>query len=164
MLSLNQKAFTLVELMIVVAIVSILTSIAYPRYKNFVRRAREGATKANLGAIRSALTIYYSDNDGIFPARVAGAQTGIEIMPFVGMHPSEYLDAIPPCTEDCTDYGLHKPNSYNVVGVNGMEANGTNNGGWAYFSPFSATAATSVCRISVNCSDADYRNENISSW
>jgi prepilin-type N-terminal cleavage/methylation domain-containing protein len=160
----DQKAFTLIELMIVVAILSILTGIAIPKYKNFVRKAREGATKGNLGAIRSALTIYYSDTDGLFPSRVAGAFTGLEVMPFVGMNPSEYLDAIPLCTEDCQNYSSHRVNGYAVEGVNGMGKTGSEVGGWAYFCPFNITEATSVCRVSVNCGDLDSRGEYISYW
>jgi general secretion pathway protein G len=61
------KAFTLIELMIVVSIVGILASIAIPKFANLVRRAQEGRTKGNLGNIRSAISIYYSDMEGQFP-------------------------------------------------------------------------------------------------
>src|ERR1051325_4509887 len=55
------RGFTLIELMIVVAILSILASIAIPRFANLVRKTREATTKGNLGAIRSAISVYYAD-------------------------------------------------------------------------------------------------------
>ena len=61
------KGFTLIELMIVVAIIGILAAIAIPKFAELLRKSNEGATKGNLGAIRSALTIYYSDTEGVYP-------------------------------------------------------------------------------------------------
>ncbi len=68
----NNKGFTLIELMIVVAIIGILAAVAMPRFANLIRKSNEGATKGKLGAIRSALSIYYADNEGLWPATLAG--------------------------------------------------------------------------------------------
>jgi prepilin-type N-terminal cleavage/methylation domain-containing protein len=59
--------FTLIELMLVSAIIGLLASIAIPKYSSFVIRAKEASIRAHLGAFRSAITIYYADNEGIFP-------------------------------------------------------------------------------------------------
>jgi prepilin-type N-terminal cleavage/methylation domain-containing protein len=59
--------FTLIELMIVVAIIGILAAIAIPKFADLIRKSNEGATKGNLGAIRSALSIYYGDMEGQYP-------------------------------------------------------------------------------------------------
>ena len=64
----NQKGFTLVELMIVVAIIGILAAIAIPKFANMLEKSREGATKGNLSAINSGIALYVSDNQGITPA------------------------------------------------------------------------------------------------
>lgn len=63
----SRKGFTLIELMIVVAIIGILAAIAIPQFANMVTKSQEGATKGNLGTIRSALSIYYGDTEGFYP-------------------------------------------------------------------------------------------------
>lgn len=59
--------FTLIELMIVVAIIGILAAIAVPKFADLISKSREGSTKANLASVRSALKIYYADTEGIYP-------------------------------------------------------------------------------------------------
>jgi len=54
----NTNGFTLIELMIVVAIVGILASIAIPNYFNYVAKAQQAEAKANLGAIYVSMLAY----------------------------------------------------------------------------------------------------------
>ena len=67
MIRLKSKGFTLIELMIVVAIIGILAAIAIPRFAQMLEKSREGSTKGNLGALKSAASIYYGDWQGIWP-------------------------------------------------------------------------------------------------
>ncbi len=71
----KRKGFTLIELMIVVAIIGILAAIAIPKFAQMLEKSREGATKGNLAAIRSAVTIYYSEKEGTFPGDLTTAFT-----------------------------------------------------------------------------------------
>ncbi len=68
MIRLKSKGFTLIELMIVVAIIGILAAIAIPRFAQMLEKSKEGATKGNIGAIKSATEIYYGNWQGIWPS------------------------------------------------------------------------------------------------
>ena len=57
----NKRGFTLVELMIVVAILGILASIAVPLYRGYIKTARKSEAKANLEAIRLLEEQYFAD-------------------------------------------------------------------------------------------------------
>lgn len=63
----NKNGFTLIELMIVVAIIGILAAVAIPKFANLIRKSSEGQVKGNLGALKSAISIYYADMEGNYP-------------------------------------------------------------------------------------------------
>ena len=54
--------FTLMELMIVVAIIAILSTLAMPSYKDYITRGRIGEATSNLAAWRVRMEQYYQDN------------------------------------------------------------------------------------------------------
>jgi prepilin-type N-terminal cleavage/methylation domain-containing protein len=56
------KGFTLIELMIVVAIISIITAIAIPAYNGYISTAKDVAVRANADPLRLALEDYFLDN------------------------------------------------------------------------------------------------------
>ena len=67
------EGFTLIELMIVVAIVGILAMIAIPKMADLIRKGNEAATSGAMGAVRSSIHIYFLDNDEVYP-------TNLEVM------------------------------------------------------------------------------------
>ncbi len=86
MKTLTKRGFTLIELMIVVAIIGILAAIAIPKFSQLITKGNEANTKGNLGAIRSALSIYYGDTEGSYPA--TSDLTGLTIN-------TKYMTSIP---------------------------------------------------------------------
>ena len=62
----KQKGFTLIELMIVVAIIGILAAIAIPQYNKYVARTQVAEAFTLLGPVKQALTLYHQET-GDFP-------------------------------------------------------------------------------------------------
>jgi type IV pilus assembly protein PilA len=59
----NRKGFTLIELMIVVAIIGILAAIAIPNFLKFQAKSKQSEAKTNLKAIFTAETSYFGENN-----------------------------------------------------------------------------------------------------
>ena len=59
----KETGFTLIELMIVVAIIGILAAIAIPNFMNYQCKAKQSEAKSNLGNIRTAEEAYYAEKN-----------------------------------------------------------------------------------------------------
>ncbi|HZX79751.1 MAG TPA: pilin [Lysobacter sp.] len=68
----KQQGFTLIELMIVVAIIAILAAIALPAYQDYVARSQVSEAMSLASGAKTAVTEYYADK-GAWPANNAAA-------------------------------------------------------------------------------------------
>ena len=72
MIKSKSKGFSLIELMIVVAIIAILAAIAIPNFMKFSMKAKTSEATTNLAAIRTSQESYRSENDVYLPCGPCG--------------------------------------------------------------------------------------------
>ncbi|GAA0857990.1 type IV pilin protein [Aliiglaciecola litoralis] len=74
--NLKAKGFTLIELMIVIAIIGIVTSIAYPSYQGFLKSSNRSAAQADLMALAAAMERHKAANYSYKGAAESNSNTG----------------------------------------------------------------------------------------
>jgi type IV pilus assembly protein PilA len=82
----KQQGFTLIELMIVVAIIGILAAVAIPSYQDYTARAQVSEAMSLASQYKTALTEYWADRAD-FPA-------GLTLAEFSGTQKGKYVDNI----------------------------------------------------------------------
>jgi general secretion pathway protein G len=162
--------------MIVVSIIGILASIAIPKFADMLRKSKEGTLKGNLGAIRSALAIYYADMEGWYPSNCAmgcasAAQyTSPSALPSLTTN-NKYLASIP--LPSVPDYHLPATSWVGGIEQDVVLAPGSSiaafpyweiNGGgiWTYFS--SPSNQASWGQVFVGCTHTDTKGTQWSSY
>lgn len=112
-----QRGFTLVELLVVLAILAFLLSVAVPRYFGSLERSKETVLKENLFRMRESLDRYFSDN-GRYPDRIED---------LVARH---YLRAAPvdPLTESATTWIIVPPKELDHGSVYDIRSGAPGNG------------------------------------
>ena len=144
----TKRGFTLIELMIVVAIIGILAAIAIPKFSNLITKSNEANTKGNLGAIRSALSIYYGDMEGWYPGDTLATLTTN----------SKYMSNVPISKlPSVTALNPGHPDSSAVTGATGN----SDAGGWVYDN---TSTDVNWGRVLVACTHSDTKGSQWTSY
>jgi len=126
----DNKGFTLLELMIVIAIIGILATLAQPMFKTAVLKAKEASLKEDLFNLRNCIDQYFGDN-GKYPDSLGnlvdkGYMRAIPTDPFTGN--SDWTE-VPP---DTTNADPNNPGESGGIGDVRSKATGTGLNGKAY--------------------------------
>ena len=151
----DERGFTLIELMIVVAIIAILAGILIPNFVNARSQAQTAACESNLRSIATALELYYADNQ-VYPT-ASGAPVQPSLLTANGV---AYLNNTPkdPAAQSGTaTYALTtvqasagSPASYTIV------CPGIHTGSTLAKIPLAGGASGSVCGANCAATKVEY--------
>ncbi|MEZ4282399.1 MAG: prepilin-type N-terminal cleavage/methylation domain-containing protein [Myxococcota bacterium] len=154
----SKKGFTLIELMIVVAIIGILAAIAIPNFLRFQLKSKSSEGKVNIAAIRTAEESYLAEF-GQYVAAQAIPTTGIP-------GPTKALFTVPTAGQDFDQLGwapegnvffqyavaVGSPSSYAISAAADIDDDTTNQA-WGYVKPANDTT-TPATPVHAECAAA----------
>ena len=140
----SKKGFTLIELMVVVAIIGVLVLLGLRAYSSQKERAANSIVKANAATIQTMLVGYMGDHDiladgtGIEAALGVETLTQIEMMinPYSEGHTVYHIDAGGSSNFDATSDLLQGRVSVNCVSLNTLLINARGKQGEIIMTPF----------------------------
>ena len=102
----SSRGFTMVEMLIVVALIGIVAAMALPSYRNAGLKAREAVLREDLWVMRDIIDQYYSDHgkypDSLETLREAGYVRAIPVDPITGSRES-WITETEPLGEDAPE-------------------------------------------------------------
>ena len=109
----RQSGFTLIELMVTVAIVAILAGIAIPSYSIYITRSKIAEATSNLLAMRTKMELYFQDNRSFVGACAPGTVAPLPA-PAVAGQPAGTLKYF---TISCPTLADGPPQAYTIQAV-----------------------------------------------
>jgi general secretion pathway protein G len=110
------RGFTVIELMVVLAVIGLLMGVVVPRYFQHIDRAKESTLKHNLFVLRDAIDKYFADN-GKYPESL------------VALADAKYIRAVPedPITQRKDGWTLVAPTNKDLDGVYDVKSSAPGN-------------------------------------
>ncbi|MFO8058317.1 MAG: prepilin-type N-terminal cleavage/methylation domain-containing protein [bacterium] len=144
----NRKGFTLIELMIVVAIIGILAALAIPDFMKMLAKSKQSEAKTNLGSIFNLMTAYHGEHS-----------TYADTFNLIGFAPEGenlYTYRLSAAATDCTPDQL---STENCSQIQTHESKGNNNqcdASSQNAGPADVTQTTFVCFACGNVDNDDF--------
>lgn len=104
---LNNEGFTLLEVMIVIAIVAALVGISVPITRAMVAKSKESVCLGNLRQIGMAIELYVRDNSGVLPNLAIGRDDKTSDIPVLETVLIQYVESeeVFRCPADYEEFG-----------------------------------------------------------
>jgi len=135
----NRGGFAWWELAVILLVTGFLAGITIPKFRNFIVRSKEAATKGGLASLRSAVNVYYRDNGNVYPTDTLQSLT----------KDRKYIPEIPLVQLPGTGH----PDSNVVRPAQKI----SDEGGWIYYND--RTSLADWGRVVINCSHYDSKKE-----
>ncbi len=121
------RAFTLIEILVVVVILGILAAVVTPQFASATTDAKKGATADQLDKIRNALAVYYVRNDSKYPPITSGLPADGAWGPL--LDGDKYLRGAP---NNMYVAGVNQSNGSKVILRDSPDTAFTSDYGWIY--------------------------------
>lgn len=118
------RAFTLIELVVVIVVLAILSGVAIPKYFDYAAKARESACKGTLGAVRAAIANFYANQivttgKGTYPTLVNIQTTGTVMQEPMPANPYNSSSTIAAATYNSSNPPVSGAAGWNYDATNG---------------------------------------------